>query len=93
MTEKKATEWIDNTFSEYTAEEDRKEAIVYLIKKIFNDNNKKLTIFSDEINEQIFFIQNNDKYNVYALQSLQYIKEMIDNSNKLNVEWPCNKFK
>lgn len=40
MTEEKALEWVENTFSEYTKEEEREESIFYLIKKIYTDVNK-----------------------------------------------------
>ena len=41
MTRDEANLWIENTFSEYTKEEDRQESIYYLVKKIFDDNDNK----------------------------------------------------
>ena len=40
MTEEKALEWVENTFSEWTKPEDRQESIYYLIKKIYKDFDK-----------------------------------------------------
>ena len=40
----KANEWIENTFSGYTKEEDRQESIFYLVKRIYDDFEKKNTI-------------------------------------------------
>lgn len=40
----KAKEWIENTFSEYTKEEDRQESIFYLVKRIYDDFEKKNSI-------------------------------------------------
>lgn len=40
----KANEWIENTFSEYIKEEDRQESIFYLVKRIYDDFEKKNTI-------------------------------------------------
>lgn len=37
MTKEKANEWIENTFSEWTKENDRQESIFYLVKRIYND--------------------------------------------------------
>ena len=44
MTRDKANEWIENTFSGYTEEEDRQESIFYLVKRIYDDFEKKNTI-------------------------------------------------
>ena len=41
MTKEKAEEWIENTFSEFTPEEDRQESIYYLIQKIYRDLEKE----------------------------------------------------
>ena len=40
----KANEWIENSFSEYTKEEDRQESIFYLVKRIYDSFEKKNTI-------------------------------------------------
>ena len=40
----KANECIENTFSEYIKEEDRQESIFYLVKRIYDDFEKKNTI-------------------------------------------------
>lgn len=37
MTKEKANEWIENTFSDWTKEDDRQESIFYLVKRIYND--------------------------------------------------------
>ena len=37
MTKEKANEWIENTFSDWTKEDDRQESIFYLVKKIYDD--------------------------------------------------------
>lgn len=41
MTREEANMWIENTFSDFTKEEDRQESIFYLVKKIFDDKEKK----------------------------------------------------
>lgn len=41
MTREEANIWIENTFSDFTKEEDRQESIFYLVKKIFKDKEKK----------------------------------------------------
>ncbi|MGL5725009.1 hypothetical protein [Cetobacterium sp.] len=43
MTRDKANEWIENTFSGYTKEEDRQESIFYLVKRIYDSFEKKNT--------------------------------------------------
>lgn len=49
MTREEANMWIENTFSDFTKEEDRQESIFYLVKKIFDDKEKKEEAESKEV--------------------------------------------
>ncbi|MDD2290642.1 MAG: hypothetical protein PHV52_00050 [Aliarcobacter sp.] len=40
MTREEANIWIENTFSDFTKEEDREESISFLVKRIFDDFEK-----------------------------------------------------
>ena len=62
MNREKVNEWLENTFSEWTKEEDRKESIFYLLKKVQDDNDKEMERFLLEIN--------NAKNEIFRLNSL-----------------------
>ena len=53
MTKEEAEEWIENTFSEFTPEEDRQESIYYLIQKIYG--------YVDKIKEDLAIVEVDNK--------------------------------
>lgn len=63
MNREKANEWLENTFSEYTKEEDRKESIFYLLKKLQDDQDKEISRLLVDINDaenEIFRLNNSN---------------------------------
>lgn len=64
MNREKVNEWLENTFSDYTKEEDRKESIFYLLKKLQDDQDKEISRLLTDINDaknEIFRLNNQDK--------------------------------
>jgi len=51
MNREKVNEWLENTFSDYTKEEDKKESIFYLLKKLQDDNDKEISKLLIDIND------------------------------------------
>lgn len=51
MNREKVNEWLDNAFSEYTKEEDRKESIFYLLKRLQDNHDKEISKLLLEIQD------------------------------------------
>ena len=51
MNREKVNEWLENTFSEYRNQEDRKESIFYLLKRLQDNHDKEISRLLLEIQD------------------------------------------